>query len=364
MTVAAPLLFPGSRTLSGWWRQLAHWQPRGLWIGHLLLHRIEALVNVTRPRRLDPFMQFVLRALRLDEINDASERPGLPQGLERIQSRVPLERPFLVQVLRRLQSEGLVPPDAVPGRWLTALGQQAVEQDAYPQTGPERRVFYFLDGGRPGRRAHFLNLRRHGAAPCPPREGWEFEVTDLEACIRQSAAWKRQHGFPEEVQELVGTTTTSPTPWHSVVLDRAERLVAAFVVAAGEAGGERLFGFGVQEETWILEASEPILVLGAGWQEPFPEMAHDVPLDSWREAWQAWCQPRGLPTQEVNTCGLERQGHRLKVLAPAPFVERLQMGRGDAVRGKAWILAGGGAYRAAALIEISAKSQGPVPSSG
>src|SRR6516164_196200 len=122
MSVAAPLLFPGSRTLSGWWRQLAAWQPHALWIGHLLLHRVEALVRVTQPRRADPFMQLVLPALRLDEANDAPHTLAMPQRLERIQSRLHLERPLLAQVLRRLESEGLI--QLAADRLLTALGQQ------------------------------------------------------------------------------------------------------------------------------------------------------------------------------------------------------------------------------------------------
>jgi hypothetical protein len=351
MSVAAPLLFPGSRTLSGWWRQLAAWQPHALWIGHLLLHRVEALVRVTQPRRADPFMQLVLRALRLDEANDAPHTLAMPQRLERIQSRLHLERPLLAQVLRRLESEGLI--QLAADRLLTALGQQAAEQGEFPQIGQERRVFYFLDGGRPERRPHFLNLRRHSDLPCPARDGWEFSVGDLGACIRQSAAWKQQRGFPEEVQDVVGTKPTDAAPWQSVILDRAERLVAAFILAPAEEGRDRLLGFAVQEETWILESAEPILALGSGWQEPFPELGRDPPLDQWREAWRTWCQPRGLPVPEVSACGLERQGHCLKVLAAPRLLERIQAGRGDALRGKAWLLAGEGPYRAAALLEIS-----------
>jgi hypothetical protein len=325
-------------------------------MGHLLLHRVEALVRVTRPRRPDPVMQLVLKALRLDEVKDAPNPQAVPQRLERLQGRLHLEQPLLAQVLRSLESEGLI--QLAGDRFLTALGHQAAEQGEFPQVGQERRVFYFLDGGRPERRPHFLNLRRHGDAPCPARDGWEFRAGDLEACIRQSAAWKQQHGFPEDVQEVVGTKRTDTAPWQSVILDRAERLVAAFVLAPAEEGRERLLGFAVQEETWVLESAEPILALGSGWQEPFPELAHDPPLDQWREAWRAWCQPRGLPMQEVSACGLERQGHCLKVLATPRFLERFQAGRGDAQRGKAWVLAGEGPYRAAALLEIGEQGRG------
>lgn len=47
MTAVAPLTFPGTRALAGWWRLLAPRQPRAMWVAHLLLHRIEALVRQT-----------------------------------------------------------------------------------------------------------------------------------------------------------------------------------------------------------------------------------------------------------------------------------------------------------------------------
>jgi hypothetical protein len=347
MTVAAPLLFPGSRTLSGWWRQLDPWRPRALWVGHLLLHRVEALVELSRPRRTDPILQLVLRALRLDDTADART---VPERLEEVERLLHLERPLLAQVVRRLEAEGLIQTRA--GRWLTPLGDQAAEQGEYPQMARERRVFYFLDGTRTGRRPHFLPLKRPGHAAGPPPDGWNFDVADLDACLRQGAEWKRRHGFPEEVQELVPPGPNATAAWQSVILDRAERLVAALILAPPDDGGERLLGFAVQEETWVLEATEPVFTLRAGWPEAFLELGRDPSLEQWRDAWRAWCQPRGLPVEEVNTCRLERQGHRLKVGAPTRLLERLQTGRGDALRGKAWVLAGEGPYRAAAVIDL------------
>ena len=37
MTAPSPALFPAGRTLAGWWRQLAPWQPTAVWVGQLLL---------------------------------------------------------------------------------------------------------------------------------------------------------------------------------------------------------------------------------------------------------------------------------------------------------------------------------------
>src|SRR5262249_35580821 len=46
MMVSSSLAYPGSRSLAGWWRQLAPLHPRAVWLAHLLLHRVEALVRL------------------------------------------------------------------------------------------------------------------------------------------------------------------------------------------------------------------------------------------------------------------------------------------------------------------------------
>src|SRR3954452_6774163 len=123
MTAPAPLAFPGSRSLAGWWRQLAPVQPRGLWIGHLFLHRIEALVSLVRPCRADPFQQLILKALALTAGETAAQ----------LEQRLHLGRPILGRVLTGLQKEGLVrsSPDS-PWR-LTPAGRQALEHGEYPR---------------------------------------------------------------------------------------------------------------------------------------------------------------------------------------------------------------------------------------
>src|SRR5580704_12091543 len=148
MTASAPLAFPGSRTLASWWRQFTALRPRGLWIGHLLLHRVEALVGLTRPCRPDPFHLLILKALTLT--------PGEPP--ERLDATLFLGRQVLGRVLAALHAEGLAQTDATGGWTATTLGRQAVEQGEYPRTLHERRAFSFVESTRPGRPPHFLNL--------------------------------------------------------------------------------------------------------------------------------------------------------------------------------------------------------------
>jgi hypothetical protein len=95
--------------------------------------------------------------------------------------------------------------------------------------------------------------------------------------------------------------------------------------------------------------------LAGEWLEPFPELARDPPIEAWLEAWLGWCQPRGLPAAEAASCDLETQGIRLRVMVPPGLLGRLQTSHGEALRGKAWLLAGAGRTRAAAQLEIVAR---------
>src|SRR5262245_61384188 len=99
---APALAFPGSRALAAWWPPLAPQPPEALWVGHLALHRVEALVDLVRVRRADRFTLFLLEALRLDH-----GRAGSAQ-LAGLDERLHISRPLLRQVLRSLHVEGLV----------------------------------------------------------------------------------------------------------------------------------------------------------------------------------------------------------------------------------------------------------------
>jgi len=106
MTAAPALAFPPSKTLLSWWTQLAPLRPSALWVGHLLLHRVEALVAAQRPCPIDPIALFVLRAVAL--AGQAS--------LETVADNLSLERALVRQALARLQLDKLVEEEA-GGAW-------------------------------------------------------------------------------------------------------------------------------------------------------------------------------------------------------------------------------------------------------
>jgi hypothetical protein len=334
MTAALTTALPGSRTLLGWWRELAAWQPQGLWLGHLLLHRVEALVEVAHRRRLDRLRQAVLRAHSLS---------GPLTALH-------LEPQVLARLARELAGEGLLAQGAADRPSPTPAGRQALEGGAYVARTRERRAFYFVDNSSLHRPPHFVPLEPRGlSSPCAGE--WHFDAALLGECVRQTPEWKSRYRFPAEVEAVLGPTPGEPD-WRRVIVDRPEQLLLALVRASGGADGPTLLGFPVRAEGWVLDHETPVLSLGGGWQEAFPDLAEDAPPEAWRQAWLAWCQPRSLPQAEAEACRLERSGHRLRVRAPQRLVERLKSLRSDAMKNETWLLAGSGRSRAAAQVSI------------
>jgi hypothetical protein len=331
MNAAPSVALPGGRALLGWWRELAPLRPLRFWFAQLLLHRVEALVAAAHAYALDRFEQVLLRSLSL-----AGPVPSLLNGHV-------VDPQVLGQELRRLAGLGLLDAqEGVPGSgWrLTDAGRQALAEGRCVLRERQRRVFYFADAQPP----RYLPLARPPSVPAAAPEGWHFDPGVLEACVRQPAPWKARHRFPADVEEVIGAAGD----WRAVILDRPEQLALALV----EVAGPTLLGLPVQPEGWVLGRDAPVLSLGEGWPEVLPELAEGPPAESWRQAWQAWCGPRGIPPAEVEACRLEASGQRLMVQAPARLVERLRAARSDAVKGEAWLLAGSGAVRAAALVEL------------
>src|SRR5262245_46164219 len=278
--MSAPLAFPGGRALAGWWRQLSPYHPEAVWVAHLTLHHIEALVPLARPRRLDRFGRFVLQALR----QEAGRRgPGPDDLLARLDDRLHVGRPLLRQALRALAAEGLVRPEG-PGGWaVTPAGEEAVEKGEFTRPEQERRGFHFAAPRRGGDPPHYLDLNSHGGGPSPAEEGPPFDVDALRASVARPAEWKERYGFPPEVREVVGPEAPAGVPaWRPVIVARPERLLAVLAPVADEQGGRRLLGFAARQDGWALQAGEPAFVVRSSWGELFPELAAEPPAGAWR----------------------------------------------------------------------------------
>lgn len=334
MTAAAAMTLPGSRALPGWWRDLGEHSPRRFWFAHLILHRVEALVEVTSPAPLSALARGLLAAL--------AHASG-PSTVGAVAAALSLDQEVARALAGSLVRDGLIEP--TPNGQLGALTDAGRAAVAGGRCAPreERRTFCFADTRPPV----YLPLSAGAAMPLPPPSGWRFELSGLEAWLARPTEWKERHGFPTDVLRLVwARTAVDEQTWHAVPLDRPEQSLLLLV----ETGCDELLGLGIRPDTWAL-VREPVLRLPFD-GELISALAGDVRADEWRAAWQAWCQQRSFPAGDVEACKLEQAGHKLIVKPPPRLLERLRQARSEALRGEAWLLAGTDRARPAALVEL------------
>jgi hypothetical protein len=343
MTAAAPRTFPAPRTYHNWLRELAPSRPRRLWFSHLLVHRVEALVAVARPCRLDPLPLALLRRLFA----------GGPAAPADALARLHFDRQFAAPLLRDLGAAGLLRRER--DAWtLSDAGRPALRDGAYIARSRERRAFYFLDA-HAGEPPQFLPLTQT-AGPAPDvGEPWAFDPSCLQDAIRRPPEWKKRFGFPADVEGVVAEPAEG---WRQVVFDRAEHAPLLFVEVTADAASV-LLGLLVRPDNWTLQREPPALVLAEGWQNLLPEFAASFSPEVWREAWLAWCQARQPPLSDAAACHVEYADCKVHVQAPKALVERLKAARSEVLRGETWLTLGAGRTRAAGCVEIHEQESVP-----
>jgi hypothetical protein len=325
MTGADPPILPSGRALAQWERSLAARQPQRLLWFDLLVHHVEALAETDTSTPLDPLRQALLHHLCTDPAHD-------PTSLR-------LDPALLHRELEELTREGLVQPGGRP----TLAGRQAAAAGVARLRRRERRAFHFLDNGDPNHPPHFLPLPGRSFQPAAPPTDWRFDPATLRDCVAQTEAWKRQHGFPEEVAAIAG----AGGDWRGVMVDFAQRLALVLVVTA-----EGVLGF-LPRADGSPESAEPALAWPPGGAEVFPELRQESSAEDWRAAWQRWAEARNLPPAEVEVCTVQRDRLRVVVQAPRRLLERLRSGsRAEALREEGWLLAAVGRGWEAARIEL------------
>ena len=342
MTAAAPRTFPAPRTYHNWLRELSPSRPRRLWFSHLLVHRVEALVAVARPCRLEPLPLALLRRLFASGPSAPAAAPD-PRHFD---------RQFAARLLRELADAGLLRRAA--DAWLLSdAGCQALHDGTHTARTRERRTFYFAE--TPGQPPLFLPLTQTaGPAPDVP-ELWAFNLSVLAQAIRQPPDWKRRVSFPADVEAVVDEDAEG---WRRVIFDRAEHAPLLFVEAAAD-GGSALLGLLVRPDNWTLQREPPALALAEGWQSLLPEFAESFSPEAWRGAWLAWCQSRQPPLADADACRVESADCKVHVRAPKALLERLKAARSEVLRGETWLTLGTGRTRAAACVELREQDAAP-----
>jgi hypothetical protein len=338
MTAAPTPSLPGPRTLLGWWRELEPVRPRRLWFCPLLLHRLDALVETAQPTPLDPLVRGLLRHL-----SAGSSPATLHMGHD-----------LLCRLLDELETAGLIERRGA-GPAVTETGRTAAAKGAYLTRSHERRSFYFVDNACLARPAYFIHLNRPPGGPAPVVADWRFDASLLAECARRPPEWKARHQFPTDILEVFvpgAEQGGKPPAWRRVPIDHAEQALLVLALAPADGDGVALHGFTVRTENWSLFREAPLLTVAQGWEEVFPELAAEPPPAEWRQAWLQWCQPRGVPEAEAETCQVEPRGDRLHIRAPKAVTDRLRAARGDPLKHEACLMVGAVRARMLARLEV------------
>src|SRR5207245_11402558 len=140
-------------------------QPRSVWVSHLIVHLVEALVQAHSSPPLEPLSALVLKALGLRSSTD----------LHSVDARLHFGVPVLSQIMRGLQLVGLV--NETDGKWtLTDRGRQALATGQLRRHQQERRRFPFLQTSHPEMPFHFLSAALPASMPWSGPPELAFDV--------------------------------------------------------------------------------------------------------------------------------------------------------------------------------------------
>jgi hypothetical protein len=343
MVDVSALVFPASGVLAGWQRQLAARQPQALWVGHLFVLRVEALVQIATQQPLDRGAALILQAVGL------SEAASNDQALAKLRDRLHFPEAMLRHELRNLESDGLVDADRIA---LTAAGRQALAGGSYARPQLQRRSFTFLErwdaeGGRVTP-PQYVPAESVTAAPWQAAPPWDDAW--LRECIAKPVAWKNACGFPQDVRALADAAPDTIPLWQRVTVLRPEKLIASIAVVP-QGGTTHLLAFAVRT-SGNLPSLTPFLQLGEEGRAQLPELAPDPTAEDVQTAWLLWCQGHGITSPLAESCPCQVNGLELKVQVPAVLLHELRGGRCE-LTGQEWLLLGGGAVRRAVQLHVA-----------
>jgi len=344
MVDVSALTFPASAVLAGWQRQLAARQPQALWVGHLFLQRVEAMVQTATQQPLERGPALFLQAVGL------SEATSNEQALANLRDRLHFPEAMLRHELRSLESDGLVDADRIA---LTAAGRQALADGSYARPQWQRRSFTFLErwdaeGGRITP-PHYVPAESVTAAPSQAAPPWEDAW--LRECLAKPVAWKQACGFPQDVRAVADAAPDTIPFWQRVTVLRPEKVMAAMALVP-HGPSMQLLAF-TARLGGNLPSLTPFLQLGAEGRAQLLELAPEPTAEDVQTAWLLWCQGHGITSPLAESCPCQVNGLGLRVQVPAVLLHELR-GRRCELTGQEWLLLGGGAVRRAVQLHVVA----------
>lgn len=244
-------------------------------LGECFFHTVEALVAVEEVKGIDPMPLFVLRAFEFAH----------PADVEHLDGILHIGRQVMRQMLNAMAANGLVTAESESTYCLTESGRNTLQIGQVIRRIPVRRIFRFLHPAMNYVAVHdpkgnLLSELSPNRAPSP----WEFSPDVLRHAIVQSADWKRRHGFPGNVADVLteplsseATELVNPeegladapadpsqgqaTPMQHLVVDKAQVVTCTLVVRQGNADGVALSGYPVSVHGNLVRGIQPLFSL-------------------------------------------------------------------------------------------------------
>jgi hypothetical protein len=244
-------------------------------LGECFFHAVEALVEVEDVEGIDPMPLFVLRAFEF----------ARPADVEHLDGILHIGRQVMRQMLNGMAASGLVAVESESTYCITEAGRSTLQTGQVIRRIPARRIFRFLHPAMNYVAVHdpkgnLLIEVSPSHAPSP----WEFSPDVLRHVIAQSADWKRRHGFPTNVADVIteplspeATEPVNPGPGlanapadsslgqatqlQHVVVDKAQVVTCALVMRQIAADVAELSGYPVSGHGNLIRGIQPLFSL-------------------------------------------------------------------------------------------------------
>lgn len=244
-------------------------------ISECFFHTVEALVEVEEMKGIDPMSDFVLRAFEFAH----------PAKIEHLDDVLHIGRQMMRQILNGMVASGLVAAESESTYRLTESGRNSLQTGRIFTRIPARRIFRFLHPAMSYVAVHdpkgnLLSELSPSRTPFP----WEFSPDVLRHAIAQSDDWKRRHGFPANVADVLtevlspearesvspeAELATAPAdPWQGqakplqhLVVDKAQVVTCTLVVRQGNADDVELSGYPVSVQGNLVRGKQPLFSL-------------------------------------------------------------------------------------------------------